>query len=108
MVTAHEKTPACSQDTPLLLACPNSTIAKVLFGEYGTPSGDCAAARQENGTIFPFYIQMIVLPRQARNKHRKNSKNVPFSCSGGFAGEVRARSGEGIGSGAENVLSQLN
>jgi hypothetical protein len=83
MVTAHEKTPACSQDTPLLLACPNSTIAKVLFGEYGTPSGDCA--RQENGTIFPFYIQMIVLPRQARDKHRKNSKNVPFSCSGGFA-----------------------
>ena len=27
-----------------------------------------------------FYIKMIILPRQARDKHKKNSKKVPFSC----------------------------
>ena len=26
-----------------------------------------------------FYIKMIILPRQARDKHKKNSKKVPFS-----------------------------
>ena len=28
-----------------------------------------------------FYIKVIILPRQARDKHRKNSKKVPFSSS---------------------------
>jgi len=26
------------------------------------------------------YIKTNILPRQARDKHRKNSKKVPFSC----------------------------
>ena len=29
------------------------------------------------------YIKIIILPRQARDKHRENSKKVPFSQGGG-------------------------
>lgn len=32
------------EDTSLLLACPNSTISGILFGQYGTPSGACPAS----------------------------------------------------------------
>ena len=28
-----------------------------------------------------FILKTNILPRQARDKHRKNSKKVPFSCS---------------------------
>eukprot|EP01046_Picozoa_sp_COSAG06_P050022 COSAG06_NODE_7824_length_2363_cov_5.710247_2_plen_238_part_00 len=30
------------------------------------------------------YIKCIILPRQARDKHRENSKKVPFSLSGAY------------------------
>jgi hypothetical protein len=37
------------------------------------------ATRQENGTFEPFkYIKRIILPRQARDKHRENSKKCRF------------------------------
>ena len=33
-----------AEDTVLQLACPNSTIAAILFADYGTVQGECPAA----------------------------------------------------------------
>eukprot|EP01047_Picozoa_sp_COSAG01_P130413 COSAG01_NODE_59995_length_297_cov_0.611111_1_plen_86_part_01 len=36
---------------------------------------------RERHFLSTFYMKMIILPRQARDKHSKNSSKGPFSCS---------------------------
>jgi len=38
-----------------------------------------AAAGKKTALLRHLYIKCIILPRQARDKHRENSKKVPFS-----------------------------
>ena len=40
---------------------------------------------QENGSLTPFYTKTNLLPRQARDKHRENSKKTPVFSLGGQA-----------------------
>ena len=39
--------------------------------------------RKRQSLFGRFYTKTDILPRQARDKHRKNSKKVAFSCSDG-------------------------
>ena len=55
----------------------NSEVGLLLDYERSTLTGKTTVL------FVRFYIQMIVLPRQARDKHRESTqKRVPFSCSG--------------------------
>jgi hypothetical protein len=45
----------------------------------GYRGGDGGGAARKRHFLSHLYIKCIILPRQARDKHRENSKKVPFS-----------------------------
>jgi hypothetical protein len=52
----------------------------------------CMQARNRH-FLSHLYIKCIILPRQARDKHRENSKKVPFSLAGPSRWHAAACSG---------------
>jgi len=46
-----------------------------------------ASLVRENGIFEPFIYKMHYLPRQARDKHRENSKKMPFSQVASMPGQ---------------------
>ena len=46
------------------------------------PTGQLVLARSETPFLRRFYLKCIILPRQARDKHKENSKKMAFPVGG--------------------------
>eukprot|EP01046_Picozoa_sp_COSAG06_P031807 COSAG06_NODE_3130_length_5807_cov_14.069727_2_plen_117_part_00 len=79
------KTPSCepfyTKNDPFCQDRLGTNIGKALKIRVAFFAGARAAQGKKTAFLSHLYIKMMILPRQARDNHRENSKKVPFSRS---------------------------